>query len=156
MLTPTPVATLSAEGATTSLRNGPSPTEIQSTGQSGVKPPKLQLPTFDDRLSSLQPFWECFKKSVHESKGQLKTERLYFWKMLLTGAAVISIKGLQATEGCYEDTIEILLRWFGDKRRIEQELLVRLRSLPYANLSKDVQGLCLLCGHAQSHIRGPQ
>ncbi|XP_064470219.1 uncharacterized protein LOC135384969 [Ornithodoros turicata] len=70
------------------------------------------------------------------------------------GQAASAIRGLQATESCYNDAIEILTQRFGNTGRIEREYLARLRNLPPVRFSTDVVGLRVLYDHVQSNIRG--
>ncbi|XP_040066343.1 uncharacterized protein LOC120839989 [Ixodes scapularis] len=72
----------------------------------------------------------------------------------VTGPAAAAIAGLQATEACYDDAIEILTLRFGDKRRIEQNHLAKLRALPPVASAKDTKGLRKMYDHVQTNIRG--
>lgn len=91
---------------------------------------------------------------MHDNKELSKAEKFQYLRLLLTGTAMTAVRGLQATEACYEDAVEILQRRFGDKEKIEQEHLAKLRSLPSVTLSEDVCWLRRLYDHVQAHIRG--
>lgn len=66
----------------------------------------------------------------------------------------MSIAGLQATSECYDDAVDMLKRRFCDTRRIVQEHLSRLRSLPSVQASDDVKGLSRLMDYVHCHMRG--
>lgn len=147
-----PVATIgsTSNGQTTEPVHA-TPVPVQ---QRGIKLPKLHMETFSGELSSWQEFWECFKQAVHDNDGLSKSQKFQYLRSLLTGAAMTSIKGLQATEACYDDAIDILQRRYGDKERIQQDHLGKLRALPRVSSSADVRGLRRLFDHIQMHIRG--
>ncbi|XP_077553627.1 uncharacterized protein LOC144168541 [Haemaphysalis longicornis] len=122
--------------------------------QQGLKLPKLRLEPFNGELSAWGAFWECFQKTVHDNKELSKAEKFQYLRSLLTGTSMTAVRGLQATEACYEDAVEILKRRFGNKEKIEQEHLAQLRTLPSVASSEDVRGLRRLYDHVQAHIRG--
>ncbi|XP_064469989.1 uncharacterized protein LOC135384731 [Ornithodoros turicata] len=126
----------------------------QQTQSSGVKLPKLQLLTFTGELTQWLPFWEQFRTAVHENGKLTKTEKFQYLSTLLKGQAASAIRGLQATESCYDDAIEILTQRFGDTGRIERDYLTRLRNLPAVKSSADVSGLRTLYDHVQANVRG--
>lgn len=68
--------------------------------------------------------------------------------------AAKAIVGLQATEKCYDDAIDILSSRFEDKRLIVEEHLRRLRELPDVTHSNDAQGLKTWYDSVQCYIRG--
>ncbi|XP_077508445.1 uncharacterized protein LOC144119775 [Amblyomma americanum] len=121
---------------------------------SGIKLPKLHLESFNGELANWQTFWECFRETVHENLSLSKAEKFHYLKSLLTGPASSAVRGLQATEASYDDAVQILQRRFGDKGRIEQEHLTKLRMLPSVSSSGDVRGLRRLYDHVQAHICG--
>ncbi|XP_037522004.1 uncharacterized protein LOC119399261 [Rhipicephalus sanguineus] len=101
------IASVQAGAITASSVATPHPPPSQ-THHHGVKLPKLRLEPFNGELSAWQAFWECYRKAVHENEGLSKTEKFQYLRSLLTGPAMTAIRGLQATEACYEDAIEIL------------------------------------------------
>lgn len=122
--------------------------------KSSVKLPTLQLQTFSGELCQWLSFWTQYKASVHHNHCLTKGEKFQYLRSLLSGPAADSIAGLQATEDCYDDAVEILSRRFGDTRRIVQEHLGQLRSLPSVVSSNDIGGLRRLLDHVQCHVRG--
>ncbi|XP_064462538.1 uncharacterized protein LOC135373242 [Ornithodoros turicata] len=140
--------------ATTAQVTASSPQSNNTTKSNGIRLPKLQLVRFRGELSMWGSFWEQFKGAIHENDSLSKAEKFYYLRSLLDGPAATAISGLQATEECYADAIEVLTERFGDKRRIEREHLSRLRTLPYVKSSRDVYGLRKLYDHVQTHVRG--
>ncbi|XP_064469797.1 uncharacterized protein LOC135384529 [Ornithodoros turicata] len=144
----TPVATTSAQVS------GSSPQVNEKSNSNGIRLPKLQLVRFRGELSMWGTFWEQFKGAIHDNTSLSKAEKFYYLRSLLDGPAATAISGLQATEECYTDAIEVLTERFGDKKRIEREHLSRLRTLPDIKSSRDVYGLRRLYDHVQTHVRG--
>ncbi|XP_077536023.1 uncharacterized protein LOC144148349 [Haemaphysalis longicornis] len=68
-------------------------------------------------------------------------------------SAASAIAGLQATDGCYKDAIEILKQRFGDDRIIVQDHLRGLLDLKPVSSSSDVRQLRQLYDRVQVHIR---
>ncbi|XP_064461641.1 uncharacterized protein LOC135371581 [Ornithodoros turicata] len=120
----------------------------------GTRLPKLQLMRFRGDLSEWLPFWEQFKGTVHNNSNLSQPEKFFYLRSLLDGAAAAAISGLQASEVCYNDAIEILMERFGDKRRIERQYLTKLRTLPPIKTHKDFRGLRKLYDQVQANVRG--
>ncbi|XP_042146166.1 uncharacterized protein LOC121046418 [Ixodes scapularis] len=121
---------------------------------SGVKLPKLRLQTFNGEVSAWQSFWEQFGRAIYENDSIPRSEKFQYLRNHVTGPAAAAIAGLQATEACYDDAIEILTLRFGDKGRIEQNHLAKLRALPPVASAKDTKGLRKMYDHVQTNIRG--
>lgn len=121
---------------------------------SSLKLPTLKLQSFDGEICQWPSFWEQYQASVHANGCLTKGEKFQYLRTLLNGKAAAAIAGLQATSECYDDAVDILKRRFGDTRRIVQEHLARLRSLPSVQASDDVKGLRKLMDYVQCHMRG--
>lgn len=119
-----------------------------------MKLPTLQLQGFNAEFCQWLSFWTQFKSAVHENPSLANVEKFQYLRSLLGGPAAAFIAGLQPTEDCYPAAVEILSRRFHDTRRIVQEHLAHLRSLPSVQSSKDVGGLRRLLDHVQCHVRG--
>ncbi|XP_042142868.1 uncharacterized protein LOC120845242 [Ixodes scapularis] len=140
-------ATTSANATTDLGRN-------HSNVTSGVKLPKLRPQTFNGEVSAWQSFWEQFGRAIHENDSIPRSDKFQYLRNHVTGPAAAAIAGLQATEACYDDAIEILTLRFGDKRRIEQNHLANLRALPPVASAKVTKGLRKMYDHVQTNIRG--
>ncbi|KAH8033499.1 hypothetical protein HPB51_013358 [Rhipicephalus microplus] len=97
--------------------------------QHEIKLLKLRVETFGGELATGQGFWECFKQPVHDNDGLAKLQKFQHLGLLLTGPVMAAIKGLQATEAYYGDDKAILQSICGDKERMQQEHLGKLRAL---------------------------
>ncbi|XP_064485927.1 uncharacterized protein LOC135398456 [Ornithodoros turicata] len=93
-----------------------------STGTGRIKLQKLDLYKFDGDLLSWQPFWEQYCSAVHDNPNLSPSEKFHYLRSRLTGQAAAAVSGLQTAEACYNDAVEILMKRFGDKKRIEQHL----------------------------------
>ncbi|XP_064469845.1 uncharacterized protein LOC135384579 [Ornithodoros turicata] len=135
----------------------PSPSARPSESErphTGVKLPKLQLQSFAGELTQWQPFWEQYETTVHNNRNLTKTEKFQYLRSLLRGSAASAVMGLQASESCYDDAIEILRQRFGDRCRIEREHLAKLWNLPGVKSANDVHGLRTMYDHVQNNVRG--
>ncbi|XP_064479031.1 uncharacterized protein LOC135392242 [Ornithodoros turicata] len=122
--------------------------------RSGAKLPKLEIPRYNRDLCSWQPFWEQFRDAIHTNRSLTQSEKFHYLRALLTGPAAAAIAGLQVTEACYEDAVSLLKDRFGDKGRIENEYLSRLRHLPTVISSNNVSSMRKLYDYLQANIRG--
>ncbi|XP_077528262.1 uncharacterized protein LOC144139909 [Haemaphysalis longicornis] len=104
-------------------------------------------------VRSWQRFWTQFSASVHNNDDLSTAYKFNYLSSLVTGAAASAISGLQATEECYKDAIEILKKRFGDDRIIVQDHLRGLLDLKPVSSSSDVLQLRHLYDRVQVHIR---
>ncbi|XP_077548213.1 uncharacterized protein LOC144161022 [Haemaphysalis longicornis] len=81
------------------------------------------------------------------------SDQMLTLKIAKPGEAASAIAGLQATDGCYKDAIEILKQRFGDDRIIVQDHLRGLLDLKPVSSSSDVRQLRQLYDRVQVHIR---
>ncbi|KAH7966645.1 hypothetical protein HPB49_018189 [Dermacentor silvarum] len=99
---------------------------------------------------------EQFSTAVR-SKEELSTaDKFNYLSTLLRGAATSAIYGLQATEECYKDVIDILKKRFGDETIIVQEHLRSLFDLRPISSSSNITQLRDLYDRVQVHIRSLQ
>ena len=87
----------------------PSTTEAKS----GIKLPKLNVPTFDGNILNWSTFWQQFDMAIH-SKAQLKdAEKLaYFRDALRDGPARNVVEGLSQDADYYKEAIGCLRRHY--------------------------------------------
>lgn len=126
----------------------------QRTAHSGIKLPKLHLQKFNGEPTQWPSFWEQYQSSIHENSTLSKVEKFQYLRWLLEGPAYAVIDGLQPTESCYDDALDLLKKRFGDKRKIEQEYFSRLRQLAHVRSSRDTAGLRNMYDRIQSSMRG--
>lgn len=131
----------------------PRPTTVHPSPTGKCKLPQLELLKFDGNRRSWQRFWTQFSAAVHNNDELSTADKFNYLSSLVTGAAASAIAGLQATDGCYKDAIEILKQRFGDDRIIVQDHLRGLLDLKPVSLSSDVRQLRQLYDRVQVHIR---
>ena len=69
--------------------------ESSATMATGVKLPKIDVPTFDGNILNWQTFWEQFSIAIHERSSLSDTEKLvYLHHSLKDGAVKKVIEGL--------------------------------------------------------------
>lgn len=102
--------------------------ESAATGASGtgVKLPKIDVPTFDGNLLHWRQFWEQFSISVHNRKNLTNSEKLvYLQHSLKGGSAKNMIEGLSQSGEHYLEAIECLKSRY-DRPRLIHQTHVRL------------------------------
>ena len=92
-----------------------------SSDSSGVKLPKLDVPTFDGNILNWRAFWEQFSVSVHDRAMLSHSEKLvYLQQSLKGGSAKGMIEGLSRSGECYVEAIECLRSRYNRPRFIHQ------------------------------------
>ncbi|KAH7936654.1 hypothetical protein HPB49_002058 [Dermacentor silvarum] len=113
----------------------------RATSHSGLRLPKLNLPTFRGDDHQCLGFWEQFEKTVHLNETLSHTTKFYHLRKYIAAEAAASIACLATTESCYADAVELPKERFGDRKKIEQYHLTALRNLPHVVSGNDVRGL---------------
>ena len=97
------------------------PTPLSSKDSTGVKLPKLDVPTFDGSLLRWKSFWEQFCISVHDRTSISDAEKLVYLQQSLKGGSAKSvIEGLSRTGDHYSEAIESLKTRYDRPRLIHQ------------------------------------
>ncbi|XP_077548000.1 uncharacterized protein LOC144160646 [Haemaphysalis longicornis] len=125
----------------------------QTPTASKAKLPQLDLLKFDGNPKNWQRFWIQFASAVHNNDDLSTAEKFSYLNTLVTGAAASAISGLQPSEECYKDAIDILRKRFGDKRLIVQDHLRSLLDLRPVSSSSNMHQLRLLYDEVQVHVR---
>ena len=82
---------------------------VTSTGISGVKLSKLEVPTFDGNIMNWIAFWERFNALIHSKKQVDDAEKLtYLRQAIKDGPARHVIEGLPQTTKNYVEAIKCL------------------------------------------------
>ncbi len=90
-------------------------------GSTGVKLPKLDVPTFDGSLLGWKSFWEQFSISVHDRTSLSNSEKLvYLQQALKGGPAKSAIEGLSRTGDHYDEAVQSLKIRYDSPRLIDQ------------------------------------
>ena len=120
---------------------------------SGVKLPKLDVPTFNGNILNWQTFWEQFRISVHERGHISDAEKLvYLRQALKDGTARNTIEGLSRSGEHYNEAIAYLKDRFDRPRLIHQTHVREIMETPRL---KDGSGRELRRFHdvIQQHVR---
>ena len=92
-----------------------------SSKGSGVKLPKMDVPTFDGSLLQWKQFWEQFCISVHDQTNLTDSERMvYLRHALKDGSAKAVIEGLAQSGEQYAEAVSCLRSRFDRPRLIHQ------------------------------------
>ena len=97
------------------------PTTVTSSDSSGVKLPKLDVPTFDGNILNWKQFWEQFAVSVHDRSNLSNAEKLvYLQQAIKNGPAKTSIEGLSRSGDHYNEAVECLRSRYDRPRLIQR------------------------------------
>ena len=129
-----------------------------------VKLPKLDLPLFKGAYEQWPTFWEAFEACVVNT-GMPEVNKFTYLRSLLRGEASRSIEGLSLTAAHFKDACELLrnrygrpekLRFLhieqmlnlkasacGDLKKLQDTLLVHIRSLEALDVKGDEYGVFL-------------
>lgn len=96
-------------------------TPLSIASGSGVRLPKLSVPTFDGNILNWRQFWDQFTVSIHNRHNLSDSEKLvYLQHALKEGSAKPIIEGLSQSGEQYEEAIECLTARFDRPRLIYQ------------------------------------
>ena len=88
---------------------------------SGVKLPKIDVPTFDGNILNWGMFWEQFRATIHSRDHLSDADKLaYLQHALRDGTAKTAIEGLSQSAGSYNEAIECLQKRYDRPRLIHQ------------------------------------
>ena len=133
-----------------SINSRPSPPTPDNTG---VKLPKLDVPTFDGNLLNWRTIWEQYQISIHDSSKLTDAEKLvYLRHALKSGSAKSIIEGLSRSGEQYAEAVECLKARYDRPRLIHQS---HVREIIEAPALKDGNGKELRRLHdtVQQHLR---
>jgi len=102
-----------------------------------VNLPKLQLPTFDGKVSEWQEFWDIFASAIHDQNLPVVSKFAYL-RSVLRGMALSAIAGVPVTSDTYPLVIKLLRDRYGKKEAIIELIYSRLQNMPRSgsNLSQ--------------------
>ncbi|KAH7936939.1 hypothetical protein HPB49_006449 [Dermacentor silvarum] len=103
--------------------------------------PQLELMKFDGNRKKCHHFCTQFSTAVHNNEELSTADKFNYLSTLLSGAAASAISGLQATEECYKDAIDILKKRFGDEIIIVQDHIRSLLDLRPISSSFELRDL---------------
>ena len=129
----------------------PIPT-IPSEG-TGVKLPRLEVPTFDGNLIHWKQFWDQFSTAVHNKPGLSNAEKtVYLQQAIRDGPARSVIEGLSHSGDNYEEAVSCLRSRYDRPRLIQRTHVQAIVDTPSP---KDGSGKELRKLHdcLQQHIR---
>ena len=100
--------------------DSPAPTATDSAS-TGVKLPKLEVPTFDGNLIHWKQFWDQFTAAVHSKTSLSNAEKtVYLQHAIKDGSAKDAIEGLSHSGDNYEEAIECLKSRYNRPRLIQR------------------------------------
>ena len=96
-------------------------TSASTTADTGVKLPKLDVPTFDGNIIHWKQFWDQFTVAVHNKTILSNAEKtVYLQHAIKDGSAKNAIEGLSHSGDNYEEAIECLKSRYNRPRLIQR------------------------------------
>ena len=119
----------------------------------GVKLPKLSVPTFDGNILHWRSFWEQYVVSIHDRTQLSPSEKLAYLKHAVQdGSARHVVEGLSGSGDHYAEAVDCLRKRYDRPRLIHQ---AHVRAIMDAPPVKDGSGreLCHLHDMVNQHMR---
>ncbi|KAL3099216.1 hypothetical protein niasHT_029023 [Heterodera trifolii] len=105
--------------------------------------PKTELKRFDGSPSQWIPFWDYFRTIIHEDSHVPKIEKFSYLDSCIEGKASAIIQGIPISESGYDDAIDLLLKTYGETKRLIRTLNRELMSLQISESFEDDESLYL-------------
>ncbi|KAL3110983.1 hypothetical protein niasHT_017156 [Heterodera trifolii] len=105
--------------------------------------PKTELKRFDGNPSQWIPFWDYFRTIIHEDSHVPKIEKFSYLDSCIEGKASAIIQGIPISESGYDDAIDLLLKTYGETKRLIRTLNRELMSLQISESFEDDESLYL-------------
>ncbi|KAL3109396.1 hypothetical protein niasHT_015241 [Heterodera trifolii] len=105
--------------------------------------PKTELKRFDGSPSQWIPFWDYFRTIIHEDSHVPKIEKFSYLDLCIEGKASAIIQGIPISESGYDDAIDLLLKTYGETKRLIRTLNRELMSLQISESFEDDESLYL-------------
>lgn len=80
--------------------------------------PKISLPRFDGDPVKWTSFWDSYQSAIHLNSDISEIDKFNYLRSLLDHTALDSIDGLTLSSANYQQAIDILSKWFGNKQVI--------------------------------------
>ncbi|KAL3079517.1 hypothetical protein niasHT_037887 [Heterodera trifolii] len=107
--------------------------------------PRTELKCFGGDPPAWIPFWDQFRTLVHEDDTIPRVEKFSHLEGCLEGRASAIISGIPMSEQGYDDAIDLLLKNFGDSKRLIRNLNNELLRLPISRSFDEDEQLYLKC-----------
>ena len=124
-----------------------------TTGGTGVKLPRLDVPLFDGNIIHWKQFWDQFTVAVHHKTTLSNAEKtVYLQRAIKDGSARSAIEGLSHSGDNYEEAVECLKSRYDRPRLIQRTHVQLILDTPPL---KEGHGKELRCLHdvVQQHVR---
>ena len=111
---------------------GPEIASIWSPSVQGpIKPPHLEIASFDGNILKWREFWDQFEAAIHNAKFS-SIDKMNYLRSRLTGEALDAISGYQLSNDNYKVVVDVLKRRFGNPQLIIDAHYRNLSHLPVA------------------------
>ena len=99
--------------------------------QAPIKPPHIEITSFDGDVLKWQEFWDQFEAAIHKARFS-SIDKMNYLKSRLTGEALNAISGYQLSKSNYDVVVDVLKRRFGNPQLIIDAHYRNLSHLPAA------------------------
>ncbi|KAL6743080.1 hypothetical protein Aduo_016164 [Ancylostoma duodenale] len=94
-----------------------------------IRLPKFELPKFYGELEQFPHFWNVSNAAVHSNRSVPNTIKFLHLQSCLQGDAALTIHGLEITEECYDQAIQLLHQRYNRPRLTRNALVNRLKEI---------------------------
>ncbi|RCN44595.1 hypothetical protein ANCCAN_09415 [Ancylostoma caninum] len=94
-----------------------------------IRLPKFELPKFYGELEQFPHFWNVFSAAVHNNRSVPNTIKFLHLQSCLQGDAALTIHGLEITEECYDQAIQLLHQGYNRPRLTRNALVNKLKEI---------------------------
>ena len=139
-----PLPTAVAASAVAATDTGGIAPTVGSTPRTKVRLPKLTMWT---------PFWDSVSSTIHENPELSRVDKFNYLISLVTHSALEAISGLTLTGANYDEAVDLLRKWFGNKQLVINKHMEYMLNAEGVSSQHDVRGLRRLYDVIESNVR---
>ena len=107
-----------------SVKNsGSGESQSSECNHSGMKLPKLELPSFYGDVLTFSSYWDQFRCAVHENKKLSSVQKFTYLQSTFKETALKTIDGFEVTAANYNHGMQAILHRYGRKRIVVSSLV---------------------------------
>ena len=111
------------------------------------------LPRFNGNPIKWTSFWDSYQSAIHLNHDLSDVDKFNYLRSLLDSVAFDAIAGLTLSSANYQQAIEILHKWFGNKQVIISKHMDTLMNMEAISSDRHLRDLRQLYDNTESHVR---
>ena len=128
----------------------PNTSSFQNTDATGLKLPKISLPTFSGNYTDWMSFIDLFQGSVNSNSKLSNSQKLHYLKASLKGHAAKLLSSVTISDSNYEVAREILKNRYSNPRLISRAQVKSIVNIPHQE-TENSKSLNLLIESVEEH-----